>query len=69
MHSHTKVALHHAQQEQILHEGMENPNATSAIPYLVSTNQMDHDEDIGNVDEPVWVEESEARCHQRQHTQ
>ena len=40
---------------------MENPNATSAIPYLVSTNQMDHDEDIGNVDEPVWVEESEAR--------
>ena len=40
---------------------MENPDTAFAIPYLVSTNQMNHDEDVGNVDEPVWVVETEAR--------
>lgn len=35
--------------------------------HLVRTDQMDHDHDIGNVNEPVWVEEAKpsqqvARC-------
>lgn len=63
MHNHPKLAMHHAVLTSNLHESMENPNTAFAIPYLVSTNQMDHDKDIGNVNEPVWVVETKA-CQQ-----
>lgn len=33
---------------------------SGSVSYLVSPHQVNHDKHIGNVNEPVWVEEAES---------